>query len=918
MSAEDKRITVTNWLKNYARDSGEWMPNEKNIVQLTDYKWLHVYKTCMRQIKERSLIVGNGAAASSLQLDNDLMCYTEWMRIRKDQCPTIRIRKYKALAKCTECDRLDKLLSKTNGDEREVVRLRKARHTEWFMAERAKKRHHEDKVIKNNGYKRAMLIEIDGMDHSKTSLPVPARCNKQTDGLPLLHTHLTGVFQFCSGKKQPSGYLWHDRFPAGADVVISILLDVLARTPLQDFAACETLYLYLDNCSRENKNQYVLGICHLLVQYGIFKYVRLGFLPKGHTHTENNDAMFGCFTNPLKLNDTYTWEDLKRICQASYTPTPQFYELKCIGSYSTKMAPHLSSSIDNITKPRYYKIERDAKGIVRHSYRRQLHVPPAGIRSESVALHDGGADEVFERGPSGDKWMPFNTDGYIMFPNTFPDIFSGILQVPPTPIDTKDIRSITMKQFKEYFTPAQEAWWSTTLASIEMVQDAQCRTCVSYRNLMKENSSHKGDAKQIATDKGRIRSNAYKDMGAHLVQVTNAGLIDLQSSGHNWYPSPVLQQQFQYINGGYVEIRKAHGQELQTAPAKELFERLDFLEQEGVPCHWIGPHSSTRGPTDRDAKRNWAGFDEDKVIIFSRVQEQSDDIPWGVGLCKEIKKDNEGTVKEFMVHLMDNEQSSRLPGSTFKLFYKQGTVEQVANNVPGLKRMYCGLTQQYGQGFKPVLETCCSESACEWGRPRDIFKISKGNVVYIIRKSILKVLHDNPRVSWSHPEPLPPSWKKQDKTNEKELAQRNADLSIMANQLAPSPSTAVLNASFRTLDVDDDIESSRVPSKKTKPVVTKKTKPNPLSHMEVGATGASATTVVRTTSARLAKDKVVNYAELQESDANESEADNTVEYYITEVIGHDVHKKAANKKWVILYIKETNILLYFLIDHYSA
>ena len=85
--------------------------------------------------------------------------------------------------------------------------------------------------------------------------------------------------------------------------------------------------------------------------------------------------------------------------------------------------------------------------------------------------------------------------------------------------------------------------------------------------------------------------------------------------------------------------------------------------------------------------------------------------------------------------------------------------------------------------------------------------------------------------------------------------------------------------------------------------VTKKTKPNPLSHMEVGATGASATTVVRTTSARLAKDKVVNYAELQESDANESEADNTVEFYITEVIGHDVHKKGANKKWVILYIK---------------
>ena len=44
------------------------------------------------------------------------------------------------------------------------------------------------------------------------------------------------------------------------------------------------LYLQADNCWKENKNKYVLGLCELLVRKKIFKEVHLSFLFVGHTH----------------------------------------------------------------------------------------------------------------------------------------------------------------------------------------------------------------------------------------------------------------------------------------------------------------------------------------------------------------------------------------------------------------------------------------------------------------------------------------------------------------------------------------------------------------------------------------------------------------------------------------------------------
>ena len=45
-----------------------------------------------------------------------------------------------------------------------------------------------------------------------------------------------------------------------------------------------TMYIQLDNCGRENKNKYFLGMIMILVKKKIVREVVMSFLMVGHTH----------------------------------------------------------------------------------------------------------------------------------------------------------------------------------------------------------------------------------------------------------------------------------------------------------------------------------------------------------------------------------------------------------------------------------------------------------------------------------------------------------------------------------------------------------------------------------------------------------------------------------------------------------
>jgi hypothetical protein len=73
----------------------------------------------------------------------------------------------------------------------------------------------------------------------------------------------------------------------------------------------------MDNCGRENKNQYVLSYLAYLVRQRMFSEVELSFLPVGHTH-EDVDQMFSKFSSYFRSHNCLTInqmkEGLKKAC----------------------------------------------------------------------------------------------------------------------------------------------------------------------------------------------------------------------------------------------------------------------------------------------------------------------------------------------------------------------------------------------------------------------------------------------------------------------------------------------------------------------------------------------------------------------------------------------------------------------------
>ena len=120
-----------------------------------------------------------------------------------------------------------------------------------------------------------MSIILDGMDQNSTNLPHLKRVNKTAANLWHLRTHLTGVIIHGHGS-----YAYMDllQWPHDPNLTISILIEVLLHRMLNLIENChllpKKLFLQMDNCVRENKNQHVMAFLSLLVQEKVFDEVR--------------------------------------------------------------------------------------------------------------------------------------------------------------------------------------------------------------------------------------------------------------------------------------------------------------------------------------------------------------------------------------------------------------------------------------------------------------------------------------------------------------------------------------------------------------------------------------------------------------------------------------------------------------------
>lgn len=105
------------------------------------------------------------------------------------------------------------------------------------------------------------------MDQNKTDLPHFSRKSKSASNMWVLRTHITGAI--VHGRRS-FAFIDVNLWPHDSNLTINVLLQIL----MQIKELPPVFYLQLDNCYRENKNQFLFGFLALLVHMKLFKEVK--------------------------------------------------------------------------------------------------------------------------------------------------------------------------------------------------------------------------------------------------------------------------------------------------------------------------------------------------------------------------------------------------------------------------------------------------------------------------------------------------------------------------------------------------------------------------------------------------------------------------------------------------------------------
>lgn len=121
-----------------------------------------------------------------------------------------------------------------------------------------------------------------GRDRPKKNRASYKRLPKNLDGPALIRVHVVGVI-FVNAVLHSKVYFTYGNIRNDPNLTICVIQDIISnwegRLP-------GVLYLQMDNTTAQNKNVTVLAYLNLLVQKGIFKKVKVGFLLVGHTHDQ--------------------------------------------------------------------------------------------------------------------------------------------------------------------------------------------------------------------------------------------------------------------------------------------------------------------------------------------------------------------------------------------------------------------------------------------------------------------------------------------------------------------------------------------------------------------------------------------------------------------------------------------------------
>lgn len=338
------RDSIITFLERLARKTAGKMP-DKLEQHLPFFKKSEVY---VRFMEEHALLHLTVPPSPSY-------FYKVW----KTWCNSIKVRKVSRFAKCDVCEELRAALlrdSRPSTSTKDLL-LRRKRHVDMVARERREyQRKKEDAILQPGSY---CSICIDGADQSAFGLPHFAVNAKSTRGRAL-KVKLVGLLEH-GPEKRLYLYTMTEEFETGANHIIECLHRFINDRSLKGRLP-STLYIQLDNCSRENKNRYFLSFLESLVAWNVFEEIHASFLPVGHTHIDI-DQSFSCTSRRLRSYDAITLTDLHRQLRASFTPPPIVNHIRNVVNFSglCKQEKNIAK-LPKFTHFRYFRFNRASGG----------------------------------------------------------------------------------------------------------------------------------------------------------------------------------------------------------------------------------------------------------------------------------------------------------------------------------------------------------------------------------------------------------------------------------------------------------------------------------------------------------------------------------------------------------------------------
>lgn len=284
--------TVTTHLDLMAANKGSNTIN-KSEIQLPNFTKKKVDDSyCLRF----ALIYPGGNCASESYF------YHTW----KNQRDRMKIRKVQKFKKYSDCERFRVALFKpaTDGTDTKPIFAHRDNHV-IFVADEGRQYRTKTELAKGDPVDELSLA-IDGYDQKNYALP--HFCNHTKDhrwnGIAV---HLVYLFMHA-----PTSQLrlftmtdqHENRSKHIAEAIHRVLNDVAKCRP-----DLRISFIQLDNCTRENKDWFIIAKIELFLHVLFFDVVEVIFLPVGHTHTYI-DQVFSTISRRLRTHDATTLSDM--------------------------------------------------------------------------------------------------------------------------------------------------------------------------------------------------------------------------------------------------------------------------------------------------------------------------------------------------------------------------------------------------------------------------------------------------------------------------------------------------------------------------------------------------------------------------------------------------------------------------------